>query len=88
MSSQDDVSRARLVAPPCYSFDLSPLGKALRTIIVIIPYLFAVTLTIFPSNMYDRLAVCNCISFTFRSGGFAIPSDGYFYYLNLCTEGV
>ena len=46
MSGQDDVLRARMVAPPCYPFELSPLNELYRGklmsslhVIVIIPYL-------------------------------------------------
>ena len=77
MSDQENVQGARMVAPPCYPFELSPLnelykGKLVSTIIVIIPYLLAVTLSIISSNLYTRLAVCNCLSITFRSGN--LPS--------------
>ena len=76
------MSHARMVCSPCYPFELSPLnelnrGMLVSPIIVIIPYLLAVTLSIISSNIYTRLAVCNCLSFTFRLGRFAIPSDGY-----------
>ena len=40
----------------------------MSSIIVFIPYLFAVTLSINVSHqiIYTRLAVCKCVSFTFR----------------------
>ena len=64
---------ARIVCSPCYPFELSPLnelnrGMLVSQIIVIIPYLLAVALSIISSNIYTRLAVCNCLSFTFRLG--------------------
>ena len=40
----------------------------MSSIIVIIPYLLALTFSIISSNIYTRLAVCNCLSFTLRSG--------------------
>ena len=42
----------------------------MSSIIVIIPYKLALTLSIISSNIYTctRLAVCNCLSFTLRSG--------------------
>ena len=60
-----DVSLAKMVALPCYTFELSSLNKLYRgklnvsSIIIIIPYLLAVTLSIFSSNKctYTRLAV-------------------------------
>ena len=40
----------------------------MSSIIVIIPYLLALTFNIVSSNIYTRLAVCNCLSFTWRWG--------------------
>ena len=62
-----------MVAPPCYPFEITPLNdlyrcKLVRSIIVIISYLFALILSIISSNIYTRLAVCNCLSITLRSG--------------------
>ena len=37
------------------------------------------TLSIITSNIYTRLAVCNCSSFTIRPRGFTISSDGYVF---------
>ena len=71
MSGQDDVSHARMVAPPCYPIGESPLneanrGKLVSSIIVNILYLLALTLSITSLNVYTRMAVCNCLSFTLR----------------------
>ena len=68
-----NVSHAKMTATPCYTFELSPLNQLYRrelvsSIIVIIPYLLAVTLSFILSNIYTRLAVRNCLLFTFRSG--------------------
>ena len=70
MSGKDDVLRARMVAPSCYPFELSPFNefyrqKLVSSIIVIIPYLLAQYIS---SNIYSRLAVCNWLSFTLRLG--------------------
>ena len=54
------------------------IEQSLCSIIVIILYLLAGTLSFVLSNIYTRLAVCNSLSFTFRSG-ICHPSDGYFY---------
>ena len=40
---------------------------------VSLPLLFAVTLSIITSNIYTRLAACNCISITFWSGDLPSP---------------
>ena len=53
----------------------------MSSIIVIIPNLLALAFSSISLNMYTWLAVCNCLSFTLRLGGFAIPSDGYFIVL-------
>ena len=58
---------------PCYPIWLSHLnelyrGKLVSSIIVNIPYLLALTLSIISSNIYTRLALCNCLSFTLRCG--------------------
>ena len=54
MPGRDNVSHATLLP--------------FRTLQGKLPYLLAVTLSIISSNIYTRLAVCNCLSFTFRSG--------------------
>ena len=41
--------------------------------LVSLPLLFAVTLSIITSNIYTRLAACNCISITFWSGDLPSP---------------
>ena len=58
---------------PCYPFGLSTFnelyrGKLVSSIIVNIPNLLAFKLSIISSNIYTRLAVCNCLSFILRSG--------------------
>ena len=73
MSGQDDVSHARMVAhlllPSCV-ISLNELyrGKLVNSIIVNIPYLLALTLSIISSNIFTRLAICNCLSFILRWG--------------------
>ena len=72
------MSCARMVAPPWYPLELSPLNdlyrrKLLSSIIVIIPYLLEVTLSIISSNIYTRLALFNCLSFTFWAKDFRSP---------------
>ena len=44
-----------------------------------LPLLFAVTLSIITSNIYTRLAACNCISITFWSGDLPSPLMAIFY---------
>ena len=85
MSDQDGVSHARMIAPP---FELSTLnelyrGKLVSSIIVIIPYKLALTLSIISSKIYTRLAVCKLelLIIYFEVWGFDIPSDGYFFHL-------
>ena len=82
------MSHARMVAHPLLPFCVISLnelyrGKLVSSIIVNIQYLLTLTLSIISSNIYTRLAICNCLSFTLRSGGYAIPSDGYFSLLEL-----
>ena len=48
---------------------------------VSLPLLFAVTLSIITSNIYTRLAACNCISITFWSGDLPSPLMAIFYLL-------
>ena len=75
ISNQDDMSHARMVAPPCYLFEIylnEPYRRKLvSSTIDIIPCLLALTLNIISS----KLAVCNCFIIYFEVGGFAIPSD-------------
>ena len=47
---------------------------------VSLPLLFAVTLSIIKSNIYTRLAACNCISITFWSGDLPSPLMAIFYH--------
>ena len=58
---------------PCYTIVLYPLnelfrGKLVSSLIANIPYVLALTLSIISQNIYTRLAVCNFLSFTLRSG--------------------
>ena len=76
---------AKMVAPPCYHFELSSFnelykGTLMSSIIIIIPYLLAVTLSINSLNIYTRLAVCNCLSFTFRLGDLSSLLRAIFIY--------
>ena len=50
---------------------------------VSLPLLFAVTLSIITSNIYTRLAACNCISITFWSGDLPSPLMAIF---NECLQ--
>ena len=63
-------------APACYPLELLLLnefkGKN-EVSTVSLPLLFAVTLSIITSNIYTRLAACNCISITFWSGDLPSP---------------
>ena len=45
------------------------------------------TLNIISSNIYTRLAVCNCLSFTFRSGNLPSLMDNVFLVIKKFTEG-
>ena len=60
----------RMIALKGLLFDLPPLDESLKKCFsrVNIPYLLAVTLSIISSYINTRLAVCICLSFTFRSG--------------------
>ena len=65
-----------MVALPCWPFELSLLnelykGKLVRSI--------TFTLRIITSNIYTRLAACNCISITFWSGDLPSPLMAIFY---------
>ena len=53
---------------------------------VSLPLLFAVTLSIITSNIYTRLAACNCISITFWSGDLPSPLMAIFYILIFATN--
>ena len=53
---------------------------------VSLPLLFAVTLSIITSNIYTRLAVCNCISITFWSGDLPSPLMAIFFMSHLFCE--
>ena len=70
--SRGCVTSKNVCSPNCYPFELTLLNELYRwkrvsSIIVIFP-LLALSLCIISSNIYTRLAVCNCLSFTLRLG--------------------
>ena len=72
---------------PLMFFELSPLNELYRGKLVR-PLLFAVTLSIITSNIYTRLAACNCISITFWSGDLPSPLMAIFTNLFLWVPGL
>ena len=73
----------RMIALQGLHFNVPPLdefkGKN-EVSTVSLPLLFAVTLSIITSNIYTRLAACNCISITFWSGDLPSPLMAIFSY--------
>ena len=79
----------RMIALEGLHFNVPPLdefkGKN-EVSTVSLPLLFAVTLSIITSNIYTRLAACNCISITFWSGDLPSPLMAIFTNVSVCSE--